>query len=290
LSKPIVQLHTIDQWMELSPDIRVLILKNIKLKERLFKFLKDRHSAKKQELKLGDWIPCVKCETKGWLAAEPRLPGLHPSQLPHPCLLKIYNEMVGEPGQGTFDPRTQLVFDLGHAVHDMFQAYGKAGAWGPIYEPEATLSQTLQELSERLMIEGHADAENILTVDIDGSPVVYEVGIIHEYKTMNDRNFDKLTQPKPEHKTQALVYSACLNRPVVVYLYFNKDNQNLADFPVQFSPDAWLQIETKALVLLDAVKEKKPPVATAGFHCQYCPYVMTCSTYEKQFKANMKKG
>ncbi|TXH10929.1 MAG: hypothetical protein E6R04_03945 [Spirochaetes bacterium] len=286
MTKPIVQVHTIDQWMEVDPEIRGLILKNIKLKDRLFKFLKDRNDSKGPTQKLGDWNPCAKCETKGWVPAEPRLPGIHPSQLPHPCMLKIYFELIGAPSSGSFEARLQLIFDLGHAVHDMFQSYGKSGAWGPIYTPEATISQTLQEKSEQLMIEGHADAENVLTVDIPGSSVLYEVGVIHEYKTMNNRNFEKLTQPKPEHKVQAMVYAACLNRPVVAYLYFNKDNQNLADFPVQFNTDLWVQIEAKALIILDAFKKKEPPPGSTGFHCQQCQFVLTCPAY----KQSLKKG
>lgn len=287
MSKQVIQLHTIDQWMALDKAMHPVILQHIKLKDRLNKFLKAKWKTFKDVTQdaTKDWAPCSACETKGWVPTEPRLPGIHPSQLPHPCLLKMYNEMIGVEGKDKLDTRTMLIFDLGHGIHDMLQGYGKRGAWGPVYSKEATLSQDLQELSEELMIEGHADAENILTIDdIPDSPFVYEVGLIHEYKSINQNGFEKLTKPKPEHKTQAMVYSACLNRPIVVYLYFNKNDSNIVDFPVAFDPVLWTTIEAKARILKDHFLKKMPPPATTGFHCNQCPYAFTCKPFAEQMK------
>lgn len=277
MTKQIVQLHTLDQWFQVDPHMRVLILQNIKLKDRLQRWLIEK--VQRPALTEPKWVACQRCEKKGWVELHPRYPGIHPSALTHDCLLKVYNELVGVPGQEKPDTRKQLTFALGHAVHDMFQSYGEAGAWGPIYKREVPISGDFQELAEDLMLEGSADAENILSVDIPDSPYIYEVGLVHEYKSIKTELFDKLTRPKPEHQLQATVYSAVLNRPVVVYLYFSKNDSNLADFPVEFKPDTWHTIERKAGLVLEHYESGIPPKGETGFHCQECPYVLGCQDY-----------
>lgn len=280
--REVVQVHTIEQWNYLDPATRSLILKNIRLKERLWKFLQDRNQ---KEHKVSDeqptWVPCTRCDKKGWVLRSPRHPGIHPSQIPHPCDLKIYNEMVGKEGQEKIEPRVQLIFDIGHAVHAMFQSYGKHGAWGPIYNEEVKISEQYQQIAGELMIEGSADADNILTIDdIPGAPI-FEVGIVHEYKTMKSPNFDKLTSPKPEHKKQATIYAACLNRPVVVYLYFNKNDSNLADFPVEFDASKWAEIQERCKRLVHHFNVLQPPKGSVGYHCKECAYQPNCEDYKR---------
>lgn len=291
MTKPVIQLHTIEQWLQLDKSIQPIILQHIRLKDRLYKYLKKTHDDKKAHVPADGWMTCKRCEGAGKVKLEPRLPGIHPSQLPHPCMLKVYNEMIGKPGQEKIEARSLLIFEVGHYVHDMFQTYGKAGAWGPIYDSEVRLSKDYQELSEILMLEGHADAENVLLIDdIPNSPYDYEVGIVHEYKTINLNGFEKLTRPKPEHKVQAMVYAAALNRPIVVYLYMNKNDQNLVDFPVAFEQDLWVSIEAKARVLKEHYEKKVPPQASPGFHCQYCAYVFDCDAYKSKMTMKFTKG
>lgn len=281
MSRPVVQLHTNEQWLELDPSIRPIILQNIKLKDRLYRFLLQKNMKAKDPNAEARWAPCNDCEQRGWVLHKPRYPGIHPSQLPHPCLLRIYKEMVGEVGQEKIEARTQMIFDLGHAVHRMFQNYGEAGAWGPIYKKEVEISADYQRLAEQLMLEGHADADNILVIDdIPNSPI-YEVGLVHEYKSINTNGYEKLNAPKPEHKQQALIYSAALNRPIVVYLYLNKNDSSLKDFPVAFNPELWARIENKARILNDHFDRGVAPEGTTGYHCQQCAYAFECPAYRR---------
>jgi hypothetical protein len=184
------------------------------------------------------------------------------------------------------EARELLIFDIGTAAHNMFQAFGMAGAWGSYYKPEIPIEAT--EVAQDLYIVGHADADNILVIDdIAGWPI-FEVGIVHEYKTINDNGFDSLKgKPKPQHKRQATIYSACLNRPVVVYLYFNKNNSNIQDFPVQFDPTVWEDIRKRVAVVKAALIAQKEPPAEVGYHCSQCPYVYQCAAYAA---AKGKKG
>lgn len=279
MTRPIVPLHTIDQWMQVDHRLRPLIMMELKVKEKLQRFL--GNLSKGPAPTEAKWVPCSKCDKKGWVLKEPRYPGIHPSQLPHPCMLKVWNEMMGVEGREKIEPRTQLIFDLGHAVHHMMQTYGAHGAWGDtLYKPESKLTGEIQPLAEELMIEGSADAENIIVVDNIPNAPIYEVGTVHEYKTINSKAFEKLTRPKPEHKQQATIYAKVLNRPVVVYLYFSKNDSNLADFPVEFDPVQWSTLENKARLLVQHFDAGQPPPAETGFHCQQCPYAYGCAAYK----------
>ncbi len=283
MDRQVVQLHTIDQWVQQDESIRTLILKNIRLKDRLHRYLYSLNGKKGGQPSDPKWVRCSKCAdspSPGWILQEPRYDGLHPSAMGHPCLLNVYNGMVGVEGQERIEPRVKLIFDLGHAVHHMFQTYGMNGAWGPHYSREVEINGAHQVLADELLIEGHADADNILIMDdIPGAPI-YEVGLVHEYKTINDNGFKKLTSAKPEHKQQGLLYSATLNRPITVFLYLNKNDSNLSDFPVQFDHAQWERLKAKALLLRQHYDQKQPPEGSVGFHCQDCPYVYTCSDYK----------
>lgn len=283
MSRPVVQLHTIDQWMQIDPTIRSVVLKNIKLKDRLYAHL---YGLNKKETKYEEptWVRCSKCaesQYPGHILMEPRYDGLHPSQIGHPCLLKIYNDIIGVPSQEKIEARLRLIFDLGHAVHHMFQTYGLNGAWGKKYKHEVEISERFQPLAAALMIEGHADADNILVIDDIPDAPIYELGLVHEYKSINDANFKKLASPKPNHKQQAMLYAAALNRPVVVYLYLNKNDSNLSDFPVQFEPTLWANLEAKAQRLKGYYDRREPPPADVGYHCKDCGYAFGCEPFKQ---------
>lgn len=286
--RPVIQAHTIEQWDALGQPTKTIILQNIRLKERLWKFLYAKGQEKKPPLDNPTWVPCNRCDKRGWILKKPRFPGIHPSQIGSPCDLKIYNEMIGKEGQEKIEARLQLIFAVGHAVHDMFQNYGAAGAWGPIYKAEVKVNGEFQKISEELLLEGSADADNILTID-DASEdgPIYEVGLVHEYKTMKSELFAKLTAPKPEHKQQATIYSAALDRPIVVYMYLNKNDQNIQDFPVPFDHEKWLAIKSRCSFLAERFKILSPPVGVTGYHCKECAYSYDCPDYKKHINRSI---
>lgn len=282
--RPTVILHHISQWMTQPPEVRSIILQSIRLKERLQKWRREYEHTKPAPLDQARWVPCKRCERRGFVLQEPRYPGIHPSQLPHPCLLKIYWEMEGREAREKHEARALFTFDIGHAVHHMLQSYGQLGAWGSLYTPEAKIRT--QPLAEELFIVGSADADSILIIDDIPNAPIYELGVIHEYKTIKKENFEKLTRPKPEHLRQASSYGALLDRPVVVYLYVNKNDSNMSDFPVQYDYALWKPMEEKARLLLGYYDREQEPPATVGYHCQQCPYAYGCAA----LKATQRNG
>ena len=303
MTKPVVLVHTIEQWMALDQQTKFLIQTNIRLKDRLNNWLKKQQAERFEKAKAkaasGDdkkpsVVACSRCNPRGtgdpkyhgWLIIHPRYDGIHPSQFGSTCMLKIYNEMVGRPQRETHDHKTQLIFAFGSALHEIFQTYGENGCWGPKYEKEVPITGEHQELAAELMLEGAADAENILTIDdIPGHPYTYEVGLVHEYKSMNTKAFDSLTAPKSWHIQQATIYSAALNRPFVVYLYMDKNNSNLKDFPVAFDQARWQALYTKGKQLVQCYDDKVDPPADTGFHCQDCGYYYDCGPAKRAAEA-----
>lgn len=283
--RPVVQLHTLDQWLTLDRSVRLLLLQHIKLADRLKYWRKAISEAPRDALAEPTWVPCSRCGKKGWLLKEPRYPGIHPSQLVSNCLLKIYWEMEGKLQREKHEARALFTFDIGHAVHHMLQGYGQQEAWGAgLYAPEARLTGSKQPVAEELMIEGSADADTILIIDDIPNAPIYEVGVVHEYKTIKSENFAKLTRPKPEHKIQATIYAKVLNRPVVAFLYVSKNDSNFADYPVEFDLETWTPIENKARLLVQHYEREEPPPAAPGFHCQQCPFAYDCDAYRQYTK------
>lgn len=295
MTRGTVQVLTIDQWKRLDFQVQDAILRNIKLKDRLHVWIKEQRAKQMKPTDDPVYRPCSGCEQTGWVLKEPRYPGIHPSQVIHQCMLRIFWEMQGKEAVQKHEARLLLIFDFGTALHHMMQGYGEKGAWGPHYKKEVPINVDTQELAKHLMLEGSADAENILTLDIEGHPF-YEVGLIHEYKSINSENYSKLTvRPKPDHKLQASVYAAVLDRPIVVYLYMNKNDSSISDFPVPFDESLWSSLYTKCATLVDhydryAEDERRGalpvlPPATVSFACKDCQYSDSCSAY-----AESKRG
>ena len=281
----IVQLHTLEQWSVQPPEIRAELLRSIQLKERIWRYL-DARQAQPARSEV-EWSRCKTCNSSwpfrghqqpGFILKEPRYDGLHPSQIGGECLLKIYWEMQGLEGRDTFEPRMQFLLDFGTEIHNLIQDYGEDGAFGPFYRKEVPISGDYQELARALMLEGSADAENVLSLEIPllVPDTVFELAVVHEYKSSGTQAFDALTQPKPKHVQQAMLYGAALNRPVVVYVYVNKNDSNIKDYAVQFDPVRWSDILSKTSFLVQHFNNNTPPEATPGYHCDDCKFSFVC--------------
>lgn len=272
--RQVVQVHTIAQWLSLDQPTRSLILQNIKLKARLESWMKKQ--SERPPLLNVITEKCHRCDGSGLIHHHPRLSGIHPSQIAHPCMLKIYNQMIGRVGKGRFDFRSELIFKIGSLAHLLFQGYGRKGAWGVHYQDEVRIGEDLQEISYNLLLEGSADAVNLLVIDDIPNAPIYEIRIVHEYKTINMDGFKKLTGPKPDHKQQAMIYAVALDCPVVVYMYLNKNDQNIADFPVAFDHSLWTILEDKLVRLNKFYDAEEPPPGTTGYHCKDCEFSHDC--------------
>lgn len=292
-------INTIPEFYALPEHYRIAILRAIDTKTRLVDWLDKKSREPKRWHKHSFIGKCRECDGAGQYKHSPRdSRDIHPSQITK-CIKKIWfdcsvSEVTDKDGDAVpyyvyseeyVDPYLQMIFDQGHGIHNQYQGYGERGAWGKNYASEATIDPDAGDLplAEVYWIRGSVDA--ILDpyhVEVPGLGTV-AIRIIHEYKSINDNGYTQLKSPKPDHKWQASIYSRVFDVPVVVYLYVNKDNNKLADFPVPFDFQLWDTIEKKIEKIQYYVDRKQLPMweETSAVlkprECESCPYLRLCN-------------
>lgn len=269
-----LEILTISDFVNLSPEHQTAIAKALKSKERLEDWqraiqMPGYTAPYPTEYR---WVPC-KCQKQppesqgicetcgrprhyGWrlepdAADERDSSGVHPSALDK-CAKYTWFTCTGHSGElERFDqPRMRRIFDLGSCWHIAMQDwYGARGAWGnpKHYHKEVSIAfeavnadgTPVHPVATKYWIKGHCDA--LLTCYVAEVPGIGTVAtrVVHEYKTINSSGFAKLTGPQTKHIEQATAYAACLDAPFTVYFYLNKDDSNLQDYVIPFDTKVW---------------------------------------------------
>lgn len=298
-----LEINTIADFMILPANLQAEIQKAIRTKDRLEDFLRAQNKkvvqADKPEAHWAECFLCKKWGQPGWIWKEPPeerdASDIHPSQIGK-CIKNLWYCCNGYTAQMEehIEPRLRLIFDIGHAVHDMFQRYGKQGAWceSAHYRKEVKMDPDTKAfdgtpalpIAEQYWLKGACDAviDRYLLKAVPGLGDV-AIRLAHEYKTINSSNYQKLTRPKPEHKFQATIYAAVFDLPLVVYLYLNKDNCHMADFPVPFDTLIWNEIVQKVEKVqhYTNISEAPPWEETSAVknqqECMECGYRKLCA-------------
>lgn len=271
-----IVIDSIRSFMSLAPQHQEELVKALRTKDRLEAWLKNQNGRKKKLPVVSDtpgWHQCKACAGHpGWVPEEQQRDDsdIHPSQI-HKCLRFLWYSCNGYADQldEFISPQLRMIFDMGHNWHHIIQGYGLKGAWGDCgYEPELEIDPDQLDaegrprlyLANQLWIKGHADAilPRYFVPQVPGLGDVL-VKVVHEYKTISSGGYQKLNKPKPEHKWQAMIYAAVFDAPIVVYLYTNKDNCQMADFPVPFDGRLWQDIERKILEVQNWTDAGQPP-------------------------------
>jgi CRISPR/Cas system-associated exonuclease Cas4 (RecB family) len=298
--------HHISDLFDLSPEQQQAILKAIRCKERLIDWIRARNLIPPKQVPVVEahYEPC-KCQKKnpaepqrwGWIWIEDERrdeSDVHPSGVTG-CLKSLWFSCSGyaQEHYKFVEPSLQMIFDMGHGWHGVMQNfYGKKGAWcaPELYHPEMDINPDATNpdgtpvlpLAADYWIRGHADALiDDYRMEVQGLGEV-SIRLVHEYKTINDAGYKKLTKPKPEHLWQATIYSAVFDVPFVDYLYTDKDNSQTCEYPVAFDRRLWEEITKKIEgVKYYVVNEITPPweqtSQTLNPHeCRGCGYVHLC--------------
>lgn len=304
-----LEVMTIGDFLSLPTQQQQEIQKALKVKDRLEQYLLGLNQvAAAPVTPESAWKKCKFCKPDapgvcgrchpdhaGWQLVEMRNNSdIHPSQI-HKCIKLLWffcNPDTVNQGEEFIDARLRMIFDLGHAWHHMMQSYGKNGAWSepqhyhpelPIDPDEEVNGQLKLPVANDFWIRGSADAV-IDRYILPNVPTIGDVVVrmVHEYKTINSTQFAKLIRPKSEHKWQATMYSAVFNVPFVVYLYMNKDNCQVADFPVAFDHSIWQEIQNRIRKVQYYTDQGAPPPweETAAvlnpMECKNCGFNKIC--------------
>ncbi len=314
-----LELNTIADFQQLPFDLQANVQKALRTKDRLEDYLRGLNKKPGDTTKpshQAKWEPCRHCVPNSpgtckhcakhghpgwvWHEASRNDADIHPSQI-HKCLKALYYAVAGysQHAEEFVDARLRMIFDIGSAWHDTVQRYGRDGAWckpehyktEPEIDPDAVGpdGQPILPLAAYYRVRGHADAiiDRYECQNVPGLGDI-SVRVVHEYKTMNSGQYEKLTRPKPEHKWQANIYAAAFNIPVVVYLYTNKDNCYTTDFPLPFDTAIWNEIAQKmerVKYFADA-KQDPPWEETSAINnrreCEDCGYRKICGPTQAQ--------
>lgn len=189
---------------------------------------------------------------------------------PRAAVLKF----TGAKGSIGFDPEIEAVFDDGNWRHARLD-------W-QFYDMEAVLGKDIFEVVsieehvsyDKLFIDGHLDA----VIKIRGVPYVID------FKGINARGFEyifKEDKPRESHILQVMTYEK-MRRIKRGFLYYEcKDDQRTKIFPVDWTADAWEQVQEWCSDIVENMEEQKlppmdPECSQGRYHFYKCPYAGTC--------------
>jgi hypothetical protein len=179
---------------------------------------------------------------------------IHPSGITR-CLNETYANMVGAISKDNIDPRLRRIFDNGHYTHRRLQRYLlKAGLLVPSKDKFGEHEFT----NKQWRIHGTADGI------LKAGPRILEI------KSMNSRQFMTLQGPKPEHIWQAHLYMWMSNIKESVFLYENKDTQDLKEFLSPFDEETFETIFERVKYVNVCYDSKQRPDRWICGNCEFC--------------------
>ena len=162
-------------------------------------------------------------------------PVVHPSEASG-CMLRLAFALRGIPRKASpsADPKMQLTFEIGKAVHEILQdRYGQLKKVS--FVPEVGIYAGTSEIAEKYCIEGHCDG--IFTVD--------DIRMGLEIKSISGKGFAALSTPRESYRDQATIYMACLGLQYMMFLFVDKNASLLQPILYEFNPNRWENVSKR---------------------------------------------
>jgi len=189
------------------------------------------------------------------------------------CARFLYYDYTGAESEGSTEPRLRRIFDTGSAVHGQLQAYlaeiARRSGGTEEFTPEAFFDPDHNEVADAFDIAGSTDGIYLIH-----DPVQIRFGV--EFKTINDAGYQKTSGPHQEHLIQGTVYQKCLDLPVMVFVYYNKNDSSMAEFVQIYDERRWDAIAQKLDMVRDLALKREEPGREDGWHCMNCKYKAVC--------------
>lgn len=190
------------------------------------------------------------------------------------CGRQLWYRYIGEEAHDKTPPRMRRIFDTGTKVHEQLQGYlsiiAKRTNGAEVFVKEAGFNEKNSSVASSYDIESTTDG--IWTIDVPDLNLRFGL----EIKSMKDDLFKKLNGPESYHVVQCHVYMACLDIPIMVVLYYNKNDSSMAEFAVVFNDEIWKAIADKINYVRKCAVDEEEPEREVGFHCKTCRYEHVC--------------
>lgn len=193
---------------------------------------------------------------------------------PMGCGRELYYAYKGEPGVSAWEPRNRRILDTGSAVHLQLQSYLLAAAarsgGTDVFDMEVDVNPDTNEVADQFDLSGHTDG----VYEVDDGQDQIRVGV--EIKTINDNGYKGLNAPHKEHLVQATIYQRCLDLPVMVFLYYNKNDSSIAEFQFSYEQQIWEAVERKIDHVRECAMKSREPEQEVSRGCGFCKFKGTC--------------
>ena len=192
----------------------------------------------------------------------------HPSSLYEDCSRKLYYDLTETPYSNKYNNSVssslQTIFDIGTIYHTYIQYLMVRAGLDVIIEAPIK--------SVRMRIDGKADA---LWTKIDGKRVLVEV------KTAASFSYAKAKiRPIKKHIRQATVYAKKCGAEEILFIYINKDTQDIITHTIPVDEKVWEEMSGKMFNVLKHVKSKTPVerecATITSKKALSCPYATHC--------------
>lgn len=225
-----------------------------------------------------------------------RAPGIHASELSG-CPRKIVYSLLGTKRivrAGEKDIGMQRRFDMGTMVHAITQhEMHLMCAWYNStqnsvflqFEDEVKISPEVSALATHFKAHSSCDGRFTFWVaghDAQGQPQWIRYLVVGlEIKTASGDEYQKLKEPKADHKEQTCFYMSMLDIPLMWVLYINKSNQKFTEaeppFLMKYNKYLWENtLKPRMQEAMDCAAANKLPARSEGMPCGWCPFAHTC--------------
>lgn len=204
------------------------------------------------------------------------------------CGRELFYSFTNEEPLSVWEPRGRRILDTGSAIHLQLQTYllSAAERSGGMekFTMEVDVNPDSNEIADQYDISGHTDGIYEIHDGVDD----IRVGV--EIKTINDGGYKELNKPHREHATQATIYQKCLDLPVMVFLYYNKNDSSIAEYHHLFNPDIWAAVEEKVNYVRECSLTGKPPRQEVSRSCLYCSFKHLCKPPRSAPKTSISRA
>lgn len=205
---------------------------------------------------------------------------IHPSAIGM-CMRRGVYGLMGYPANNEFDAGLLEIFDTGHKVHDLVQgrlrsdliqkAVESLGATKYSFKEEIPVDKKNDELYKNWLVAGTTDG----VLEVEG--LGWKQRMVVEIKSINTTDFDALSSPHRSHMLQAHLYAYRFNTPIILMIYFNKNNSRKKFFFETFSEDIFAEAMYRVEHQYTHYKNGTlPEREDTWFNCRSCPYKKVC--------------
>jgi hypothetical protein len=218
-----------------------------------------------------------------------------PSSLCSPCLRLVFYRYLRIEPDFTPTAKTSKVFETGNALHGMMKDWVRKSVGLIDYYLPSGLPPVNWFTKEPDLEFPVNDPETGIKGKIDGVGILDGEVWIYEMKSIKAEDYRKLHVPMTKHQKQAMPYAFLLEKDLqsgkhshitelnghttvrgVIYLYLNKDNQEMKEFRVEKSFEFLEEALHTAFSCLSHVQAATLPEKTPDY-CHNCDFRLKCA-------------